>query len=250
LCLRLPPSLLTMSRPSTPSTRTPGASAGGTTRSHREDVLQFLDNLDSFEGDPKADSNTTGNAQAGERTKAGSKASTSSGAPPASGEDAQSVLDFLDEIVTSRDRKPNPSLASNSGSKRPPSVASASAAGATSGISRSSSRTTLRDATGASSGNRKSTDSVRGSSYLTPSTPVNAPASANAGSTAAQAAEKLQEAPLPARSETPAAATAGGGWGWGSVWSQASTVIQQARTVAEEVRCRYQHATDTAAKGI
>jgi len=40
--------------------------------------------------------------------------------------------------------------------------------------------------------------------------------------------------PEPAAGATPAAAAAGGGWGWGSVWSTASTALQQARSAVEE----------------
>ena len=35
-------------------------------------------------------------------------------------------------------------------------------------------------------------------------------------------------------SPTPAPAGPGGGWGWGSVWSTASSAIQQARSVVDE----------------
>lgn len=51
-------------------------------------------------------------------------------------------------------------------------------------------------------------------------------------SPAAQAAEKLEAVPPPAASSS----QSGSGWGWGSVWSQASSIVQQARNVAEEVR--------------
>ena len=233
-----------MSRPSTPSAK-PGAAAGAagsSSRSHREDVLQFLDNLDAYDGDSgKAQHAKTGstsslavsgaagagNAGAGAAGAAGKAGA--GGASVAQGEDAQSVLDFLDEIVTSRDRKaPTASAAS----KR-----TAVSSATKDGLSRSSSRTTLRDGT---TGVRKSTESARGS-YLTPANPPSASgrstaAQAQGSSTAAQAAEKLQEAPVPQDAGQAAdSAPAAGGWGWGSVWSQATNVIQQARTVAEEV---------------
>lgn len=45
--------------------------------------------------------------------------------------------------------------------------------------------------------------------------------------------------PLPAKSATPTqeenkSAAAAGGWGWGSVWTNASTVLQQAKSVVDE----------------
>lgn len=40
-----------------------------------------------------------------------------------------------------------------------------------------------------------------------------------------------QTAPVPA---TPEEAAPAGAWGWSSVWTQATTIVQQARTVAEE----------------
>jgi len=222
--------------------------------------MQFLDNLDSFEGgEQPAPAPAPTSASAAKKVGAGGRtaaakgsagggstaAAASSSTKPgdaANPEDAQSVLDFLDEIVTSRDNRTRttpsaltPGAAGGQGQtaglrgssadalKRPPSSSP--------GISRSGSRTALRDdgaTTGVSASTRKSTDSARSlrSSYLTP-----------ANSAAAQASEKLQEAapaptPAAAASSPPSGAT--GGWGWGSVWSQASNVIQQARTVAEE----------------
>lgn len=227
--------------------------------------MQFLDNLDSFEGgaDPAPSSSTGASSKNGAGARGGAGAGAASTTAGAKGtgsasngkagdttnpEDAQSVLDFLDEIVTSRDRPrattTTSTLSANSGGtgasagglrgstadalKRPPSSSP--------GISRSGSRSALRDDGASGIAGRKSTDSARSlkSSYLTPAT-----------GTAAHAAEKLQDmsAPSsvgpPATSPTQAASsgnTGGGGWGWGSVWSQASNVIQQARTVAEEVR--------------
>lgn len=231
-----------MSRPSTPSAKpsTAAGAAGSSSRSHREDVLQFLDNLDAYDGDnSKAQHVKTGSTSSLTASGATDASSTAAGAAGAGkagaggasiaqGEDAQSVLDFLDEIVTSRDRKaPTASAAS----KR-----TAVSSATKDGLSRSSSRTTLRDGT---TGVRKSTESARGS-YLTPANPPSAAARSTAAqaqgsSTAAQAAEKLQEAPVPQDvGQAADSAPAAGGWGWGSVWSQATNVIQQARTVAEE----------------
>lgn len=250
-----------MSRPGTPSAK---ATTGS--RSHRDDVLSFLDNLDSFEGPGKdtgvASSSSTAAASrpAGLSGKtAGSRgAATQSAGPTASAgaaaaasgaenpDDPQAVLDFLDEIVANRDNRRsttpgnNPgglTSSSSTGSKKPTSSTSA-----TSGVVKSGSRNTLRDgeassATASSSGSRTTRDTTapaaRKSGESTRSINMT-PASYNT-STAGHAAEKLQDVPLPeSTSDEPKAA---GGWGWGSVWSQASNVLQQARTVAEEVSC-------------
>ncbi|KAK9897801.1 hypothetical protein P389DRAFT_210203 [Cystobasidium minutum MCA 4210] len=246
-----------MSRPGTPSTKTTGS------RSHREDVLSFLDNLDSFEGsgnpskDP-ASATASSSSAGGAASKAGgssSKVQSSKVAAPSStagansGEnpdDPQAVLDFLDEIVANRDNRRsttpsnNPAASSTSTSKK---AASSGIAG-TSGVVRSGSRNTLRDGEASSSVGVTSSRVARDSTAAAAAPPRKSGEStrslntlnmtaASHTSTAGQAAEKLQEAPVPessAAAEEPKA----GGWGWGSVWSQASNVLQQARTVAEE----------------
>lgn len=251
-----------MSRPGTPSAK---ATTGS--RSHRDDVLSFLDNLDSFEGPGKdtgaASASSTASVSrpagsagktAGTRGAAtqptGTTASAAAAAASASGaenpDDPQAVLDFLDEIVANRDNRRSTTPGNNpggltssgsTGSKKPTSGTSA-----TSGVIRSGSRNTLRDgetstATASSSSSRTTRDSTapppsRKSGESTRSINMT-PASHNT-STAGHAADKLQDVPLP---ETTSDEPKAGGWGWGSVWSQASNVLQQARTVAEEVSC-------------
>jgi hypothetical protein len=225
-----------MSRPGTPSAKTGGV------RSHREDVLSFLDNLDSFEGSskdgtssPAASLSKPGTASGASAASRPSASSTSgvAAAPGDNADDPQAVLDFLDEIVANRDRRsvtPGNTASSAASSKKP-----AGTTATTSAISRSGSRTALRDGEPPSSTRsardkdstvppRKSGDSARSTNMT----------AASHTSTAGQAAEKLQEAPVP-QSSSASESTQAGGWGWGSVWSQASNVLQQARTVAEEV---------------
>ena len=226
--------------------------------------MSFLDNLDSFEGgskDPSA--GTTASSSTAAPTKAGtssSKIASTKGAASSSGtgsgaattatassenpDDPQAVLDFLDEIVANRDnrRSTTPSnnnpaglSSSSTGSKK----ATSSATG-TSGVVRSGSRNTLRDGETSSAGTSSSRVARDASAAIPPrksgesTRSLNMTAGTSHTSTASQAAEKLQEAPLPERSSIDDEPKAGG-WGWGSVWSQASNVLQQARTVAEEV---------------
>lgn len=273
-----------MSRPVTPSTK-PASSS----RSHREDVLQFLDDLDSLEGGAgggsstskdgtsslsssriaggagaptssasgkglASNNNTSNNDNASLSNRGASRSTAPSPAAAAAGDkadDPQAVLDFLDEIVSKRERRSatpvNASAStadassSSAGKKGVSSATSTTTSGAS--VSRSGSRTTLREGEGGSTAasrssaagipTRKSTESAR-SINMTSLSP------------AGQAAEKLQEAvPLASEqssssSQQPASSGGGGGggWGWGSVWSQASSVLQQAKTVAEEVRSR------------
>ena len=210
-----------MSRPSTPSK---AANTSTSTRSHREDVLHFLDDLDSFDAPAAASAGvpsqikanggaSTPKSSTGASTTA-STAAPSGGASAGGSEDPQSVLDFLDEIVTRRAPTASSSVSSN------PKKAGTLNAASAGNISRSGSRGTMRDK----------------ASYLTPRDQLSPSPSAAATtaattgtSTAALAAEKLEAAPSIAQSES------AGGWGWGSVWSQASNMVQQARTVAEEV---------------
>lgn len=240
---QLPP--ITMSRPGTPSSKAAG------TRSHRDDVLSFLDNLDSFEGSssPSKDGASSSSASLSKpvTASAGSRvANTASTGPAATpgdnADDPQAVLDFLDEIVANRERRSvtpgntgGLSSSAAGGSKKP----SATAAG-TSAVPRSTSRTTLRDGESSSATAGRSSTRDKDSTTVPPRKSGESARSMNMtpasySSPAGQAAEKLQEVPPPESSSAGDQAKAGG-WGWGSVWSQASNVLQQARTVAEEVR--------------
>lgn len=225
-----------MSRPGTPSAKTAGS------RSHKEDVLQFLDNLDSFEGSgsPSKDAaaSTSKAGTLSSRSVAPSAATTAT--PGDNADDPQAVLDFLDEIVANRDRRSatpsnNTSSSATTGGKK--AATSGSTAGASS-VSRSTSRTTLRDGETSAAGTARS---ARDKDAAVPSRKSGESArslnmtAASSSSAAGQAATKLQEAPLPEESSPAAEAPKAGGWGWGSVWSQASNVLQQAKTVAEEV---------------
>ena len=135
-------------------------------------------------------------------------------ATPTNAAEAQSVLDFLDEI-TQRSSTPTAAV--------PPKPLAGSPAGARAApgpISRSSSRSQLAQAAAAGIPARRSTDSQRAPASPSPR-PVSSPA--------AGAADKAPEA------------AAGGGWGWGSVFATATAAVQvassvaaQARTVAEE----------------
>ena len=221
-----------MSRPATPSKSAATTTTGS--RSHREHVLQFLDNLDSIDAPTSSAAGQSSNAKPSQKqssssqsTTGGKAASSSSAVAPGSAEDAQSVLDFLDDIVASRDKR----RSTGPPAKRANTPAGSSSSLATA-IPRSSSKTTLRDSTGSNAAtitrNTASPAPGRGS-YLQPGrSNVATPATTAGTSTAAQAASKLETTPDPAASA--------GGWGWGSVWGAASAIAQQARTVAEEVR--------------
>lgn len=163
-------------------------------RSSRADVLQFLDSLDSFTpSDSPAPSLTT---------PVVAQSNT---------EDAQSVLDFLDEI-TQRSQTPTSAIQKR-GTPTP-----------LTGLSRSSSRTNVLSAP-----SRNSTESIRSNKQS-----VNSPISTTP--------LELLPAPTPIQ---PIQSTSEQGWGWGSVWNSAATIVQQARTVAEE---QVKTATQTASE--
>lgn len=152
-------------------------------------VLDFLDSLDNYSTPAPSQTPTISEpALVGEGPAA-----------PASAEDAQSVLDFLDEI-TQRSSTPTAAVP-----KR--------AAGANPSLSRSGSRTNVLSAVGVSS--RLSGESIRSRSSPASDSPV------------------MTAAALPEAVETPPVA-AEGGWGWSSVWNATTTIVQQAREVAEE----------------
>ena len=219
-----------MSRPSTPSKV---AASSGSSRSHRDDVLNFLDNLDSFDGPPAGTGGTgsvsrssvanhTPKTSVGASTGASTTAGVGAGGGvPATSEDPQSVLDFLDEIVTRR----GPTATTTTSSSFPKKSKTASSAISGGIISRSGSRGAMRD--------KASYLSPRDPASFSPST-GSIPVSSVGTSPAALAAEKLESTPALVQDD-PATSSAGSGWGWGSVWSQASNIVQQARTVAEEV---------------
>ncbi|BGP19032.1 hypothetical protein JCM10213_009258 [Rhodosporidiobolus nylandii] len=216
-------------------------------RSNREDVLQFLDSLDAYSGTPpKAPASAAGGAGGVPRSTSstalgggGVKPPSSAGAAasPAKGTanaaEAQSVLDFLDEITTQRPRASAPSAAaprtSLSGGERAldkkPSIPS--------GLSRSTSRTNLgavpvRSTAGTEGAPRRSTDSAR--SVRTAGT--------SSGTSPRPAAAAAPAAPAPAAAPTPAQEqpAQAGGWGWSSMWSQASNVVQQASNLAAQAK--------------
>ncbi|GAA5885053.1 hypothetical protein JCM6882_007210 [Rhodosporidiobolus microsporus] len=241
-------------------------------RSNRDDVLQFLDSLDAYSGTPpkpssssaagpggagslprSTSSNTVGGKPALSSTSAanspakpaGSAAPSGAaavpgaagGAKPANAAEAQSVLDFLDEI-TQRSSTPTARTSlggAERGLEKKTSVPS--------GLSRSTSRTNLgavpvrsSAAAGGVAGEapRRSTESARSVRSTTPAAGVSPkPAAPSAPS----ASSSSSAAPAPA-AEAPAGA---GGWGWSSMWTQASSVVQtasnlaaQAKTAAEE----------------
>lgn len=207
-------------------------------------MLQFLDSLDDYSS-PPAPSTTkpkplasaaTANSSApplSSKPRPSSTASASASAsaatatqpavvhPTSDAQEAQSVLDFLDEI-TQRSATPTAQV-------KPPTsdLSKKPSASSIAGLSRSSSRQNIA-ATAGSAPPRRSTDSVRSQRTQPPASP------------ATIAAPPLPTPPSTNSEPAPAAAAAGG-WGWNSVWSQASSVVaqassvvQQARTVAEE----------------
>jgi hypothetical protein len=149
-------------------------------RSSREDVLSFLDDLDSLSKPPPA---------------SGSPAHSpapSAGPATSNPQDAQSVLDFIDEI-TQRSSTP-------------------------AGIKRSSTPA-----------------SGKGLTQSTPDITVTEARDSTAPSTSDTSRAEPTLATEELRTKGSAPATSEAGWGWGSMWSQASSVIQQARSAAEEV---------------
>ena len=88
---------------------------------------------------------------------------------------------------------------------------------------------------------RKSTERVRvGAAPLLPSasgsaTPLVRTESGSSRVSLASAKPEAQQAsPVPPAAAPVPASSSGGGWGWGSVWSTATSVVQQAKTVVDE----------------
>ncbi|GAA5954561.1 hypothetical protein JCM8115_004625 [Rhodotorula mucilaginosa] len=279
-----------------------------TSRSNRDDVLQLLDSLETYTPStrspatstptshvPRSTSNSTlrqtaaGPPSTTTRTTSTASNTTSSSnvnkPPPPSAAEAQSVLDFLDEITqrppTSSNNKPataglgrstsRQSLSSSTGpsgsaatTRRsvdtargvPASPSSSSSAAATlqrAPVPRVPSGAAPRSSLGGGGGGvgagpataksttttgaaRASSDSSRqellGSTQPTPG---------NAAPTPPPAVSAAQEpAPASSSASEPSASAAGGGsgggWGWSSMWSSATTVVQQASHLAQQAK--------------
>ncbi|CEQ39079.1 SPOSA6832_00582 [Sporobolomyces salmonicolor] len=174
--------------------------------SNRDDVLQFLDSLDAYSGTPPKPSSASTVPRSASSSTLPAKGPPSSTVPPSSSTtaisapgnaaEAQSVLDFLDEI-TQRSSTPTTSVKPGEAGAR------SSLPG---GLSRSASRNNLAGgspAVGAAAPPRRSTDSVRSQRIAAPS----AQGGWGWSSVWSSASNVVQ---------------------------QASHVVQQARTVAEE----------------
>ncbi|BGP37371.1 hypothetical protein JCM10450v2_001280 [Rhodotorula kratochvilovae] len=215
-------------------------------RSNRDDVLQFLDSLDSYSSTPPKPTHPASSSAPLPRStsshsalnsslgpSAGPSASSARGSPApskpsapgggagANAAEAQSVLDFLDEI-TQRSATPTAPAAPRALEKKPSVPTS---------LGRSTSRQNLAGtAAGAAQPPRRSTDSVRSARSV--------PGAAGAGVSPkpAAAAATPAPAPAPAPAQEQPAAQEQGGWGWSSMWSQATTVVQQASHLAQQAR--------------
>ncbi|GAA5865314.1 hypothetical protein JCM1840_001524 [Sporobolomyces johnsonii] len=227
------------------------------TRSNRDDVLQFLDSLDAYSGTPpkpsssstlpRSTSSSTLPAKGPPSTTAPSSSSTAPVSAPGNAAEAQSVLDFLDEI-TQRSSTPTASVKSGDAAAR------SSLPG---GLSRSTSRNNLAGgspAMGAAAPPRRSTDSVRSQRTVAPSaqggaapaSPSTKPATVSAPSAADASTSASTSTPPPATEAPAAPAAAAGGWGWSSVWSSASNVVQQASHVVQQARTAAEEQVKTA----
>ncbi|GAA6035026.1 hypothetical protein JCM8097_002149 [Rhodosporidiobolus ruineniae] len=223
-----------------------------TSRSNRDDVLQFLDSLDAYSGTPpkpstapssaaatgglprSTSSNTVGKPLASSASAALPTASTTASpakGAPANAAEAQSVLDFLDEITQ---RSSTPTARTSLGG---PDRTLEKKSSIPSGLSRSTSRSNLgavpvRTAQGEAQP-RRSTDSAR-SVRTAGASPKTAAASAPSASTSAPA--PAPAAPAAAQAEQQQQQQGGGGWGWSSMWTQASSVVQQASHLAAQAK--------------
>lgn len=230
-------------------------------------MLQFLDSLDAYSGTPPKPSPAPATSSLPRSTSANtlsggvkpppstSTASTNSpakppgAAAPSNAAEAQSVLDFLDEI-TQRSSTPT-ARASLGGAASEAGVAGGGGGGGRalekktsipSGLSRSTSRTNLgavplRKSTdggaGAAAPPRRSTDSAR-SVRTAGSSPRPTPAGVSTPPVPPQAATPA--APSAASALDAATDTGAGGWGWSSMWNQASSVVQQASVLAAQAK--------------
>ncbi|SCV72830.1 BQ2448_4367 [Microbotryum intermedium] len=187
-----------------------------------------------------------------------SSTSNSATANGSNANEAQSVLDFLDEITQRSSTPTNPVQAR-------PLPASRTGAPAQSSLSRSTSRTSIQSASGANPSSapppRRSIDSVRGASTRIPASNSSTSLSTSASTHQGLSSPTMTHATAPTSNDATVANNnnnnnsnngAAGGWGWSSMWSQASIVVQQAshvvahaRTVAEEqVMSATQHAKE------
>ena len=164
-------------------------------------VLQFLDDLDSFSPTP---------GQAATAGPSSAEPTAASHAPDNPAE-AQSVLDFLDEL-TQRSATPVAPV--------PPRAS----------LDRKNSRGSLRANTpnAGTASSQSNSPAVGLSSRPTSGLGIRAE-QASPISPAVASSSAQHEADSPA-----AAAGGAGAWGWSSVWSSASNVMKQAREVAEE----------------
>ncbi|GAA5924780.1 uncharacterized protein JCM15063_005730 [Sporobolomyces koalae] len=222
-----------------------------TSRSNRDDVLQFLDSLDAYSGQPSTSATGSGPTTGLPRSTSTSSSLSQSqsqaqatrpppgaASAPKSAQEAQSVLDFLDEI-TSKTTSPPPPSTRTTLDKKP-----------TTPMRTTGSRTNLSQiASSSTQPPRRSTDSVR-SQRSVPSSSTAAdrasPASISRTLPSTSTSTASTATSTAAGASAPAAATATppsqpqpaqtGGWGWSSVWSTASTAINQASQLAHQAR--------------
>ncbi|GAA5911023.1 hypothetical protein JCM8208_003960 [Rhodotorula glutinis] len=254
-----------------------------TSSRNRDDVLQFLDSLDTYSNapapskPPPASASSTLPRSTSNHSALGSSTSGTRPAaaahPPAQGsataganaKEAQSVLDFLDEI-TQRSSTPTTATQPRPLDKKPSVPASLGRSTSRNNLSGTAAGTAAAAAaSGAAAAPRRSTDSVRsvrsggtaagGASVASPrSAAARTPASASAAATApaapAQAPSQADRQQQQQQAEVPAEqAQAAGGWGWSSMWSQATTVVQQASHLAQQARTAAEEQVKTAAAG-
>ncbi|KAM0751697.1 hypothetical protein T439DRAFT_324897 [Meredithblackwellia eburnea MCA 4105] len=191
-------------------------------RSSRDDVLSFLDSLDSYSTPPKPVA--TGSAQP--RATATPPPAPKAINPAASAEEAQSVLDFLDEI-TQRSSTPTTKSSATGDANL------AKKSSYSSGLNRSTSKTSIAGGAAGPGGasvtaSRKSGESIRSIRSTGPG--------ATPGGDSPSLAPAVP-APVASEQSSPSPATqSGGGWGWSSVWSQASNVVHQATVIAQQAK--------------
>ncbi|KAI1797647.1 maintenance of telomere capping protein 1 [Ganoderma leucocontextum] len=165
-------------------------------KSKQQEALQFLDDLDNLAPPEAAGAPPPSSAQPGSTQ-------------PGSTEGEAEVFAFIDEITQKSSEPPRPSVHID----RP--------------LSRAGTPTV-----------RKSTERVKVGTP-TPLLPGSVPLSRTESSSSRVSvgpSSRQDASPQAQEAQTPASAplSSGGGWGWGSVWSTASTALQQARTVVDE----------------
>lgn len=176
------------------------------TRSSRDELLGFLDDLDSYATPLPPTSLSTSSSVTNLHPTASNTTAATSDLSSKTADEAQSVLNFLDEM-TKRSSTPTSTKGDSIAPRR----------SITPGLTRAG--TGMITPLGSS---RRSGESVRsrGSPAYTPTT-LNDPSSSTLHGSE----------PIVAATVAPAT---DGGWGWSSVWSSATAIAQQARTVAEE----------------